>query len=311
MSDLVIRVYDVRFGDAILVTIPDTENGEPVERTILFDFGNALGTDGGRDEVLEPVIDDMLARLGGRPLDLYVMTHEHLDHVQGLFYAAKVFDKTIRAKQAWLTGSADPDYYTGDAHPDARKQKIAALAALRLARARLTATQAASPFVSGLLRVNDPKDTGELHRLPAHRADRAGRPPLRRSQRPTSRRSGPARGRSRSSPPRRTPPTTTAGSRRSRPGCRKLGDRVDFDDLDGIASATARVGATARGRRRRVLQPARRPPRGGVHAARRSTRPRTTHRSCCCSSGMAGGCCSPATPRSAAGERWTRACPSR
>ena len=27
MSDLIVRVYDVRFGDAVLVTIPDTENG--------------------------------------------------------------------------------------------------------------------------------------------------------------------------------------------------------------------------------------------------------------------------------------------
>ena len=88
MTDLVIRVYDVRFGDAVLVTIPDKEAGKAVERTILFDFGNALGTDGGQDDVLEAVIDDIIAQLKGKPLDLYVMTHEHLDHVQGLFHAA-------------------------------------------------------------------------------------------------------------------------------------------------------------------------------------------------------------------------------
>ena len=41
------------------------------------------------------------------------MTHEHLDHVQGLFFSAKTFNKRIHAKQAWLTGSADPQYYTG------------------------------------------------------------------------------------------------------------------------------------------------------------------------------------------------------
>jgi phosphoribosyl 1,2-cyclic phosphodiesterase len=104
MSELVVRVYDVRFGDAVLVTIPDTANGQPLERTILFDFGNALGTEGGQDEVLEPVIDDIIARLGGKPLDLYVMTHEHRDHVQGLFHSAQVFNKTIQVNQAWLTG---------------------------------------------------------------------------------------------------------------------------------------------------------------------------------------------------------------
>jgi glyoxylase-like metal-dependent hydrolase (beta-lactamase superfamily II) len=137
MSELVVRVYDVRFGDAVLVTIPDTSNGQPVDRTILFDFGNALGTEGGQDEILEPVIDDIIARLGGRPLDLYVMTHEHLDHVQGLFHASQVFNKTIQVKQAWLTGSADPRYYDDPNHNDAKKQKFAAIAAYGQAATRL------------------------------------------------------------------------------------------------------------------------------------------------------------------------------
>ncbi len=161
MSDLVVRLYDVRFGDAVLVTIPDTENGQPIERTILFDFGNSLGTDGGRRRGLRTRHRRPDRGLGGRPLDLYVMTHEHLDHVQGLFFSATVFNKRIRARQAWLTGSADPAYYDGSAHPGAKQQKIAALAALRLAQARLNATQAASPYVAGLLRVNDPKDTSD------------------------------------------------------------------------------------------------------------------------------------------------------
>ena len=74
------------------------------------------------------MIDDIIARLEGKPLDLYVMTHEHLDHVQGLFHASEDFNKTIQAKQAWLTGSADPDYYKTRKR-GRKKQKIAALAA--------------------------------------------------------------------------------------------------------------------------------------------------------------------------------------
>jgi len=50
MADLVVRVYDVRFGDAVLVTIPERVNGKRVKRNILFDFGNALSTAGGNDE---------------------------------------------------------------------------------------------------------------------------------------------------------------------------------------------------------------------------------------------------------------------
>jgi len=157
MSDLVVRVYNVRFGDAVLVSIPDEENGAAVERHILFDFGNALSRQGGVDDVLVPVVDDLIARLGGAPLDLYVMTHEHLDHVQGLFYAKEVHGKTVGAKQAWLTRSADPDYYT--THPDARRKRVAALMAYRTAVAHLPAAAMASPFLSMLMATNDPRST--------------------------------------------------------------------------------------------------------------------------------------------------------
>jgi beta-lactamase superfamily II metal-dependent hydrolase len=157
MSDLVVRVYDVRFGDAVLVTIPDTSNGQPVERNILFDFGNALGTEGGQDDVLGPVMDDIVTRLNGKPLDLYVMTHEHLDHVQGLFHAAEDLKKTIKVDHAWLTGSANPDYYT--THKQAKKQKIAALAAYDQTASRLAAAD--SPFSRVLMANNDTKKTSK------------------------------------------------------------------------------------------------------------------------------------------------------
>ena len=157
MTDLIVRVYNVRFGDAILVTIPDTAGGHAVKRNILIDFGNALGTAGGADNVLGPIMDDIVARLAGDPLDLYVMTHEHLDHVQGLFYAHETLNKAIQVKQAWLTGSANPDYYK--THPEARKQKIAALAAYQVTSARLQAIAARSPLVDALLATNDPSKT--------------------------------------------------------------------------------------------------------------------------------------------------------
>jgi hypothetical protein len=157
MADLVVRLYNVRFGDAVLVSIPDEEDCSPVERHILFDFGNALSRAGGVDAVLVPVVDDLIARLGGAPLDLYVMTHEHLDHVQGLFYAAEAHGKAVAAKQAWLTRSADPHYYA--THPDARRKRLAALAAYRLTAARLPAAALASPYLSMLLATNDTRST--------------------------------------------------------------------------------------------------------------------------------------------------------
>ena len=156
MADLIVRVYDVRFGDAVLITIPKLDRGA-VDRHILIDFGNALAREGGSDDVFEPVIDDILARLGGEPLDLYVMTHEHLDHVQGLFHSAVSLQKSLKARQVWLTGSAHPDYYA--THPEARKRRIAALMAYQLVRARLGAAADRSPFVDVLLANNDTSTT--------------------------------------------------------------------------------------------------------------------------------------------------------
>ena len=157
MSDLVVRLYNVRFGDAVLVMIPEKSGGHDVVRTILFDFGNALSEEGGVDAVFEPVIDDLKTTLGGKKLDLFVMTHEHLDHVQGFFYAKEKLKKSIKARQVWLTGSADPTYY--DDHPDAKKELKAAYAAYRAAKVRLNALPEVSFFTSVLMANNDVRTT--------------------------------------------------------------------------------------------------------------------------------------------------------
>jgi len=132
MDKLRVRAYNVRFGDAILVSIPDkTSAGEAKTRHILIDVGNALGgkNDGGLDTVFEPVVNNILEELAGQPLDLYIMTHEHMDHVQGLMYAAttrqqslgKVLKDELNVRYSWLTASARPDYY--DDFTEAEKEK--------------------------------------------------------------------------------------------------------------------------------------------------------------------------------------------
>lgn len=132
MDTLRVRVYNVLFGDAILISIPDrNSNGEIETRHVLIDVGNVLSkTRGGTDDVFKPVIKNILEVLDGQPLDLYVMTHEHLDHVQGLPYGEEKLylgsDDELRQKlqtrYAWLTASAREGYY--EDHPDAKKRKL-------------------------------------------------------------------------------------------------------------------------------------------------------------------------------------------
>ena len=130
MDALRVRTYNVRFGDALLVSVPDhdADMGVTTTRHLLIDVGNVQAGKGGADTVFQPVLEDVLAELDGAPLDLYVMTHEHLDHVQGLFYAdGRLYGGGLREKlklrHAWLTASAAPDYY--ERHPEAEKQRAA------------------------------------------------------------------------------------------------------------------------------------------------------------------------------------------
>jgi beta-lactamase superfamily II metal-dependent hydrolase len=170
MDKLRVRVYNVRFGDAILITVPEQVAGGGTEiRHILFDVGNAKaskqGGEGHDDRVFAPVVKDIVQELNGRPLDLYVMTHEHWDHVQGLPYADKnVFpDEDLKAllqvRHSWFSGSAAPDYY--DHHPEAQT----ALAAVHEAYAALEdlwqadPERADDPFADVLMINNNPNAT--------------------------------------------------------------------------------------------------------------------------------------------------------
>lgn len=161
-----VRAYNVRFGDAILVTVPDKDpgTGTTTIRHVLIDVGNVLSGEGGEDAVFKPVIDDVLRELGGRPLDLYVMTHEHMDHVQGLYFAAsKIYPDLkdrLKAAYAWLTASAAENYY--DTHDKAKRKRARHLAMFdAVARFFAAGPQTAQePYRSFLLN-NDPRSTAE------------------------------------------------------------------------------------------------------------------------------------------------------
>jgi beta-lactamase superfamily II metal-dependent hydrolase len=131
-EELRIRAYNVQFGDAFLISFPDkNETGQTKTRNILIDVGNVLNSSGGGlDDLFKSVMENVLSVLGNEPLDLYVMTHEHLDHVQGLFYAEEKcytissdeLRQKLKTKYAWLTASAEENY--NENHPDAKKKSL-------------------------------------------------------------------------------------------------------------------------------------------------------------------------------------------
>lgn len=177
MENLRIRAYNVGFGDALLVSVPDrSENGEPTTRNLLIDVGNVLTGQGGQDQVFEPVLRDIEQVLGGEPLDLYVMTHEHLDHVQGPLWAHRHLSPPVRlrARHAWLTASAEGDPYYDRFH-DARRQHLAALEsyekALALYNALLGTGTGLPAAIHALMANNNPRSTAQCVRHLAEMGD--------------------------------------------------------------------------------------------------------------------------------------------
>jgi len=108
MDKLRVRAYNVGFGDAFLISFPDQVPGGEIEtRHILIDVGSVSG--GSR--VYGAVMENVLEVLDGQPLDLYVMTHEHRDHVQGLLHTEKKsypgdpdgLRQELRTRYVWLS----------------------------------------------------------------------------------------------------------------------------------------------------------------------------------------------------------------
>ncbi len=102
-----IRVYNVRFGDCVLVSLGLAQG----EKHVLVDFGNALGgvrNKGGLNDVFAPVAADIAERTR-KTIDLLVMSHEHLDHMEGFYSQKKVFDR-IAVKDVWMPLMSAPDY---------------------------------------------------------------------------------------------------------------------------------------------------------------------------------------------------------
>ncbi len=152
MENLRVRLYGVRFGDAILISVPDrTSRGRPITRHILVDVGNVLAGEGGQDVVFRPILENVRQLTGGKPLDLYILTHEHLDHAQGLFYGAEKLGIELKARYAWLTASAAEDYY--ERFPEAKKRRDVYQAILGLVQA---SPELRTPWIDALLLNNNP-----------------------------------------------------------------------------------------------------------------------------------------------------------
>jgi beta-lactamase superfamily II metal-dependent hydrolase len=97
-----IRMYNVGFGDAFLVLIPDGNK----QRRILFDCGSIEAAPGvAMSRVVDRIIRDVTDADGVPRIDVVVATHRHKDHVSGFAQAAWA---NVEAKEVWMPWTEHP-----------------------------------------------------------------------------------------------------------------------------------------------------------------------------------------------------------
>jgi len=116
-----VRAYVVGFGDCVLLRLPDGNE----TRTMLVDFGRAPN-DSSSLARFPAIAADIESQCNG-VLDVLVMTHEHLDHMEGFYREREVFSR-MRVKQVWMSLPSHPEYYEQYRNAQPQKRLRAALA---------------------------------------------------------------------------------------------------------------------------------------------------------------------------------------
>jgi beta-lactamase superfamily II metal-dependent hydrolase len=110
-NKLLVRAYNVGFGDCIYVRIPSSKGGFH----ILIDCGTL-----GNVSILRSALDHLKSELpssdvpGKKRLDLIVATHRHADHIKG--FETKSFED-IEVRNIWVSAGMDPN------HPQSEKTR--------------------------------------------------------------------------------------------------------------------------------------------------------------------------------------------
>lgn len=97
-----IRMYNVGFGDAFLVSLPDGEK----QRRILFDCGSIEAAPGvTMPSIVDRIVRDVTDSDGAARIDVVVATHRHKDHVSGFGQAS--WDQ-VEVKEVWMPWTEHP-----------------------------------------------------------------------------------------------------------------------------------------------------------------------------------------------------------
>lgn len=119
---LTVRHYCQGIGDSHLLTFPRPDG---TAFRILIDCGLHPIVKGGTD-IVAAIANDIKLAIGNEPIDVLVITHEHMDHVSGFLTANEVF-KGIVFKELWMPWTEKPGDPLAEELDKHRRQALAAL----------------------------------------------------------------------------------------------------------------------------------------------------------------------------------------
>lgn len=130
-KNVTVRMYNVGFGDAFLLLIPDGKK----ERRVLIDCGSHSMGPGPvpMKELVATLIDDVTDDDGVPRIDVVVCTHRHQDHVSGFRY--KLWN-AVEVGEVWMPWTEHP---TDSEARDIRERQSKRARDLKLALTRLGA----------------------------------------------------------------------------------------------------------------------------------------------------------------------------
>ena len=107
-NGVTVRMYRQGHGDCFLVALPRDGGGDPVLRVI--DCGYKPGSQAihPHHKPIGDTVEHLEAATGGH-LDLMVLTHEHQDHLNGIWRKTEPYFGNFDIDEAWVAWTEDPD----------------------------------------------------------------------------------------------------------------------------------------------------------------------------------------------------------
>ncbi len=131
-NGVTVRMYRQGHGDCFLLAFPREGGGKPYY--VMIDCGYKPGSNSAdyfaKARPIADIVEHLRASCGGH-LDLVILTHEHQDHLNGLWKANNPYFADFEIEEAWVAWTEDPDNTLANALRERHRDQLLGLLGAR------------------------------------------------------------------------------------------------------------------------------------------------------------------------------------